>query len=126
MSMKLHRELLRAPAPLNEGNGAVQYRRALPPEVFISPWAYVDHVLIPPGTSMGAHKHAGVEELFYVIDGEGTVRVNDESAPIKKWDALAMAPGDVHSIENTGGAPLELMVVGAAMEKGKIDTVNVK
>jgi mannose-6-phosphate isomerase-like protein (cupin superfamily) len=126
MSMKLHRELLRPPAPLNEGKGAVQYRRALPPEVFISPWAYVDHVLMPTGTSVGAHKHAGVEELYYVIDGEGTVRVNDESAPMRKWDAVVMAPGDVHSIENTGGAPLELMVVGAAMEKGKLDTVNVK
>ena len=74
---------------------------------------------------MGAHKHMGVEEIFYVMDGEGTVRVNDETSPIKKDDALIMAPGDVHSVENTGGAPLELMVVGAALEKFKLDTVNV-
>jgi mannose-6-phosphate isomerase-like protein (cupin superfamily) len=126
ISMKLWRELLRAPAPLNEGKGAVQYRRALPPEVFFTPWAYVDHVLMPSGTSIGAHKHIGVEELYYVMDGEGAVRVDDETAPVKKGDAIVMAPGDVHSFENTGGAPLELMVIGAAMEKGKIDSVNVK
>ncbi|MBZ5618028.1 MAG: cupin domain-containing protein [Acidobacteriia bacterium] len=126
ISMKLWRELLRAPAPLNEGKGAVQYRRALPPEVFFTPWAYVDHVLMPSGTSIGAHKHMGVEELYYVMDGEGAVRVDDETAPVKKGDAIVMAPGDVHSFENTGGAPLELMVIGAAMEKGKIDSVNVK
>jgi len=126
VSMKLHRDLLRAPAPLNEGKGAVQYRRALPPEVFFTPWAYVDHVLLPTSTSIGAHKHVGVEELYYVMDGEGTVRVNDETAPIKKGDAIVMAPNDVHSFENAGGAPLELMVVGAALEKFKLDTVNVK
>jgi mannose-6-phosphate isomerase-like protein (cupin superfamily) len=126
ISMKLARDLLRPPAPLNEGKGSVQYRRALPPEVFFSPWSYVDHVLVPPASSIGAHKHVGVEELYYVMDGEGTVRVNDETAPIKKGDAIVMAPADIHSFENTSGAPLELMVVGAAMEKFKLDSVNVK
>jgi len=86
----------------------------------------VDHVLVPAGSSIGAHKHVGVEELYYVMDGEGMVRVNDEAAAVKKGDAIVMAPQDVHSFENTGETPLELLVVAAAMEKGKIDSVNVK
>jgi mannose-6-phosphate isomerase-like protein (cupin superfamily) len=104
----------------------VQYRRVLPPEVFFTNWSYVDHILMPPGTSIGAHKHVGVEEIYYVMDGEGAVRVNDETAPVKKDDAMVMAPGDVHSFENTGGAPMELLVIGAALEKFKLDTVDVK
>ena len=67
-----------------------------------------------------------MEEIYYVMDGEGVARVNDESAPIHKGDALPVLIEDVHSIENTSGGDLELMVVGVAMEKGKIDVANVQ
>jgi mannose-6-phosphate isomerase-like protein (cupin superfamily) len=83
MVMRLYPELLRTVSSMNGGQGAARYRRALPPEVFLTPWAYVDHVLLPPGASVGRHRHAGVEEIFYVMAGEGVVRVNDESAPIR-------------------------------------------
>jgi mannose-6-phosphate isomerase-like protein (cupin superfamily) len=125
MAMRLNRELLRPVSGMNGGQGAARYRRALPPEVFLTPWAYVDHVLLPPAASIGRHRHAGVEEIYYVMEGEGVVRVNDESAPIRKGDAVPVLLEDVHSIENTSGGDLELMVVGVAMEKGKIDAANV-
>jgi mannose-6-phosphate isomerase-like protein (cupin superfamily) len=126
MAMRLYRELLRPVSGMNGGKGAARYRRALPPELFLTPWAYVDHVLLPPGASIGRHRHAGVEEICYVMEGEGVVRVNDESAPIRKGDAVPVLIEDVHSIENTSGGDLELMVVGVAMEKGKIDVANVQ
>jgi len=105
----LRRDQLRPPAPLNGGKGAVQYRRVLPPEVFFTNWSYVDHVLLPPGTSVGAHKHMGVEEIYYVMDGEGTVKVNDETAPVKKVRRALRASGvKVVEIDDQGRINLSL------------------
>jgi mannose-6-phosphate isomerase-like protein (cupin superfamily) len=103
----------------------VQYRRALVPEDFFSTWAYVDHYILPPGASLGRHKHAGVEEIFYVVEGDGSVDVGSESAPIRKGAAVPILLNEAHAISNTGSADLELMVMGVAMEKGKIDTTPI-
>jgi len=104
----------------------VQYRRVLPPEVFFTNWSYVDHVLMPPGSSIGAHKHMGVEEICYVMDGEGTVRVNDETAPVKKDDAMVMAPGDVQSFEKYRQRADGVVGDRRGFGEVQLDTVDVK
>jgi mannose-6-phosphate isomerase-like protein (cupin superfamily) len=125
ITLRLDKALLRQVEKMHGGKGVVRYRRALPPEVFYTNWSYVDHVVVPPGASLGRHRHDGVEEFYYVIDGKGTVRVNQESAPIGKWDAVPVYLGEAHSFENDAGGDLEMMVVGVARTKWALDTVDV-
>ena len=123
---RLDKERLAPVANSYGGHGTVRYRRLLPPEVFFTNWSYVDQLLLPEGTSVGKKRHEGVEEFYYVIDGEGSAHVNNETAPIRKGDAVPILFNDVHSFENTGRGNLEFLVVGVARVKWALDTAEAR
>ncbi len=123
---QLTAESLRPVPNMNGGKETVMYRRALGPSVFGSNWAFLDHLLIPPKASVGSHSHAGVEEVYLVIKGTGTVDVDGEQAEIKFGDAIPVRANEVHSFENNSTEPLELIIYGVALEKGKLDVTDVK
>jgi uncharacterized cupin superfamily protein len=126
MTMRLDRALLRAPggrgrgaAPAAPSPTAVQSRRALGPSVFSTTWAYVDHVLVPPGASTPELAHDSIGEAYYVLAGSGTLTVNgsaSETAPVRAGDAIAIRLGESSQFTNSGSDPLELFVMGVAKD----------
>src|SRR3978361_2235543 len=108
--MGLHKTLLRPMANYHGGEGTAQYRRALDSDVFLTNWAYMDHLLLPPGASEGTHRHAGVEEVYFVLNGDGEAHVGGEMAVIHKGDAVPVVLNEPHSFVNRGTAGLELMI----------------
>jgi uncharacterized cupin superfamily protein len=122
---QLTKESLRPIAKMNGGKDTVFYRRALGPGAFESNWAFVDHLLIPAGASAGRHFHAGVDEVYLVIKGKGKVHVNDEVADLVYGDAVPVRAGEIHSLESSATEPLEMVIYGIALEKGKLDVTDV-
>jgi mannose-6-phosphate isomerase-like protein (cupin superfamily) len=122
MVMHLDKTLLKPVENFHGGTGAVQYRRALDSDVFLTNWAYMDHEVIPPGASDGLHRHRGVEEVYYVMDGSAVFQLNDETAPIGKGDAVPVKFNEAHAIVNNGTEPIELLIMGIAAQKNVLDT----
>jgi mannose-6-phosphate isomerase-like protein (cupin superfamily) len=125
MTMRLDRTLLRAPGARGRGAApasptAVLSRRALAPSVFTTTWAYIDHVLVPPGASTPEQAHDAVGEAYYVLAGSGTIRVTAkgaaETAPVRTGDAIPIRLGESSLFTNTGAEPLELFVMGVARD----------
>ena len=121
MTMRLDKALLRPVEAMLGGKGAVQYRRALSPSVFLGPWAYVDHLVVPPGATVGPDTNPDFGAFYYVIDGAGRVTIGGETAPIARGDAIPLQLKQSKTFENTGTAPLELLVVGVASDPKKKD-----
>jgi mannose-6-phosphate isomerase-like protein (cupin superfamily) len=112
MTARLDRTLVR-PAAAAPG---VTTRRLYQPQVFTTPWAYVDHMLIAPGTTTAAKPHETIGEAYYVVAGSGTVTLGAETAPIAAGDAIPIRLGETSALANTGAEPLELIVVGVAKD----------
>ncbi len=68
--------------------------------------------IVPPGKqSCPYHFHYVQEEVFIVLEGEGTLRVAGEMVPIRAGDVISIPPGPEypHHILNTSNAPLKYL-----------------
>ena len=56
------------------------------------------------------HTHDGVEAL-YMLEGEGTLEIDGESYAVRASEATIFDPTKLHSLVNTGAAPMRYMVI---------------
>jgi mannose-6-phosphate isomerase-like protein (cupin superfamily) len=108
---------LMRPAPESlHATGAVTHRRLLAPQVFMTTWSFFDQIDIPAGGAIAPTPDANMSEAYYVNKGAGSVTVNGETVQIKAGDAIPVDLGQVHSFTQSGGEPLELLVIGIAKD----------
>jgi oxalate decarboxylase/phosphoglucose isomerase-like protein (cupin superfamily) len=71
-------------------------------------------VILSPGQGHERHGHPGVEEIIFVLSGEGEQTVDDHPPVAVRAGACIHIPPDVpHSTVNTGWEPMRLIVVYA-------------
>ena len=64
---------------------------------------------LPAGASTTPHRHPLTEEIYYILAGRATMRIGEETQPVGVGDAIAIPPGAVHEITNTGSDELRFL-----------------
>lgn len=77
---------------------------------------------LPVDGSTQEHYHPQAEEIYYITQGLGRIRIGDESLEVKPGDAIAIPPGQRHKLWNTGGETLRLLCCCAPAYE-HVDTV---
>ncbi len=64
---------------------------------------------LAPGQATTPHYHPETEEIYYILVGEASVTLGEETADVGPGDAIAIPPGVVHTIRNTGNETLRFL-----------------
>ena len=64
---------------------------------------------LAPGQQTQRHYHAGSEELYYLVSGEGVMEIDGERSPVGPGDAILIPPGAWHQITATGSTELRFL-----------------
>ena len=74
---------------------------------------------VPPGKrAFPFHNHHVNEEMFFILDGSGEVRIGDHTWPVRAGDIVACPPGGpdtAHQLRNTGDTELKYLAVSTKL-----------
>jgi len=65
---------------------------------------------LKPGSSIGYHLQKE-DEIYYVLSGNGKMKMNGETFSVKPGDAILTRPGSSHSIEPNPNTDLTILIV---------------
>lgn len=81
-------------------------------QLYNDPSAQIMHMKLMPGESLKPHK-TPVDVAFYILQGEPTIHIGDESMAYQQ-DFLVESPADiVHYISNQTNEPARILVIKA-------------
>jgi len=64
---------------------------------------------VEPGASTLRHRHAGAEEIYYVLRGDGALEIGGAVERVGPGDARLIPPGVQHRITAVGPEPLVIL-----------------
>lgn len=64
-----------------------------------------------PAAYVGEHVHKVQEQIYYVLEGEGVLTLDDQAKLMRPHDYVYVPPGVRHSFTNSGLAGLVFLVI---------------
>jgi len=78
---------------------------------------FVHDDILAPGVTIGVHTHTDDEEVYYILDGTGTMTLDGQTYAVGPGDVTVVFPGGRHSLANTGDTELRMIVVAAGTNR---------
>ena len=98
------------------GEGLIKFARIAEAGALAGACNFIDYAELPPGASIGRHRHAeDEEELYLVLEGEGAMWRDGEQFAVRGGDLVRNRAGGEHGLRNTGASPLKLFVFELAV-----------
>lgn len=96
----------------DRGNGkqfAVKWGR-VGPLIGLSGLGCAFHAVPPGKRAFPFHRHHVMDEMFFILSGEGQYRFGDEKIPVRTGDIVAAPAGSkAHQLVNTGSGELRYL-----------------
>jgi mannose-6-phosphate isomerase-like protein (cupin superfamily) len=73
---------------------------------------YVSLAKLQPTLSYEKHDHRDHEEIYYIISGNGHIKIGDEMARFRDGDIIYIPEKTSHSITNDGDEMVEFLAFG--------------
>jgi mannose-6-phosphate isomerase-like protein (cupin superfamily) len=106
-----------SPTVAHHGDGDIRFARIAATGDTQGACNFIDLAVLPPGTSIGRHRHGADEEEFYlVLNGSGRMHRDGEEFPVAPGDLIRNRPGGSHGLVNTGPDDLRIFVFEVAVE----------
>lgn len=92
-------------------NGALK-RVLLRHEDVRSPLMFLNEVYVAPGERVERHQHEDMEEVFYFLEGTGSMQLFEDMQSIQPGDCVIVPIHTPHVVENTGETAMRFVCFG--------------
>ncbi|HEY3275638.1 MAG TPA: cupin domain-containing protein [Syntrophorhabdaceae bacterium] len=79
---------------------------------FLKSMEFLAYAMLPPGNAIDEHVDE-VEEIYFVLNGGGIMKVGAEEREVKEGDAIWLPAGEPHGLKNDKENMMVILVVAA-------------
>lgn len=79
---------------------------------FLQSMEFLAYAMLPSGQAIEEHVDE-VEEIYFILNGGGTMKVGDEEREVKEGDSIWLPAGEPHGLKNTKETMMVILVVAA-------------
>lgn len=100
----------------HDGSGPVTLYEIWSGKDFASNLDFLDRVVVPPKSTIGTHRHGNNEEMYIVLEGEGTMTIDGKPTRIRRGDMIFNRAFGEHGLINDSNSDIDILVLQVSID----------